>query len=218
MRLTSDSFPDMGMMPDECAFGLLGKDNEYVFGLNRNPQLTWTDVPAGARSLVLIDDDLDVPVSLDTFNKEGAVVAKNLPRRSLCHWVLVDLAPDGPPIALGEFSEQVTVGGKSGPAAARGARQGINAYTDWFAANEKMRGDYYGYDGPCPPWNDEIAHRYVFTLSALAIPRLDVEGRFGKEEVMAAMNHLPGRILGQASITGLYALSPGLRKPRPGAG
>ena len=36
-----------------------------------------------------------------------------------------------------------------------------------------MFGDYYGYDGPCPPWNDELVHRYVFTLYALDVPRLE---------------------------------------------
>ena len=29
MRLTSETFQDMGRMPDECAFGLLGPDKEY---------------------------------------------------------------------------------------------------------------------------------------------------------------------------------------------
>lgn len=213
MRITSDTFADMGMMPDECAFGLLGPDKQYVFGHNRNPQLAWSELPKGTQSLVLINDDLDVPVKLDTFNKEGAVVSKALSRRKLCHWVLIDLQPDSPPIALGEFSEGVTVRGKPGPEGPRETRQGINAYTEWFASHkdEKMVGDYFGYDGPCPPWNDEIPHRYVFTLYALNTPRLDIEGHFTKETVLQAMRRVPGRILGQASVTGLYALNPDLR-------
>ncbi len=216
MRLSSDTFPDMGMMPDECAFGLLGPGKQYELGLNRNPQLTWTDLPTGTRSLVLINDDLDVPVRLDTFNKEGAVVARDLPRRTLCHWILINLMPDGPPIALGEFSQGVTVGGKPGPAAVRGTLQGINGYTDWFASNQDavMMGNYYGYDGPCPPWNDEIPHRYVFTMYALDVPSLDVGNKdtFGKNDVLRAMQNGQARILGEASITGLYALNPDLRK------
>ena len=40
-------------------------------------------------------------------------------------------------------------------AGARGARQGINDYTGWFAGDADMAGNYFGYDGPCPPWNDE---------------------------------------------------------------
>jgi phosphatidylethanolamine-binding protein (PEBP) family uncharacterized protein len=123
--------------------------------------------------------------------------------------VLVDLAPDGPPIGLAEFSREVTIGGKPGPQAPRGTRQGINAYSAWFESNPKMRGDYYGYDGPCPPWNDEIPHRYVFTVYALDVPRLGVEGRFDKEAALEAMKL--ARVLGEASLTGLYALNPTLR-------
>ena len=72
--------------------------------------------------------------------------------------------------------------GKPGPAAPHGARQGINDYTGWFASDAAMSGDYYGYDGPCPPWNDELPHRYVFTVFALDVSRLSLPGRFGGHE------------------------------------
>ena len=68
-----------------------------------------------------------------------------------------------------------------------------------------MRGDYLGYDGPCPPWNDEIRHRYVFTLFALDIPRVPVEGTFTGQQVREA---IAGHILAQASLTGTYSLNP----------
>jgi Raf kinase inhibitor-like YbhB/YbcL family protein len=58
---------------------------------------------------------------------------------------------------------------------------------NWFAGDNDMRGDYYGYDGPCPPWNDEIVHRYVFTLFALDVDRLDIEGKLTGQQVRAAM-------------------------------
>lgn len=208
MKLLSDTFAHMEFMPDECAFGLLGPDKQYQWGANRNPHFAWSGLPKGTESLVLINDDLDVPVKLDTFNKDGSVVAKEQERRTLCHWLLVDLDPAGDPIRFGEFSDGVTVGGKPGPKAARGTRQGINEYTDWFKNDVKMRGDYFGYDGPCPPWNDERPHRYVFTLFALDIARLDVEGMFDKHAVLAAMR---GHTLADASITGLYALNPDVK-------
>ena len=47
-----------------------------------------------------------------------------------------------------EFSDDVTPRGKQ-DAAANGTRQGVNNYTEWFAGDNDMRGDYYGYDGPC---------------------------------------------------------------------
>ena len=102
----------------------------------------------------------------------------SLPRVDFFHWVLIDLPPDTPPIARGEFSDGVTARGKPGPHAPRGARQGINDYTGWFAGDKDMAGNYFGYDGPCPPWNDAIPHRYVFTLYALDVARLAVAGIF----------------------------------------
>lgn len=68
-----------------------------------------------------------------------------------------------------------------------------------------MAGDYYGYDGPCPPWNDTIVHHYHFTLYALDVPRCPVEGRFDRAEVLAAID---GHVLGRTSITGTYSLNP----------
>ena len=88
-------------------------------------------------------------------------------------------------------------------------RQGINDYTGWFAGDKDMGGDYYGYDGPCPPWNDSVVHHYVFTLYALNVPCLelhaDIEKRFTGADVLRAME---GKILAQASITGRYSLNP----------
>lgn len=94
---------------------------------------------------------------------------------------------------------------KADPAAPQGLRHGINDYTAWFAADEQMKGDYYGYDGPCPPWNDELMHHYIFTVYALDIPQLEIEGQITGQKVRDAM---AGHILDQASLTGLYSLNP----------
>ena len=67
-----------------------------------------------------------------------------------------------------------------------------------------MRGDYFGYDGPCPPWNDEIVHHYIFTLYALDVERLPIEGKFTGVQTRAA---LYGHILAEARLTGLYTLN-----------
>ena len=68
-----------------------------------------------------------------------------------------------------------------------------------------MEGKYFGYDGPCPPWNDSIRHRYIFTVYALDCEKLNVDGDFGGGEVLAAME---GHILDQVSITGTYSMNP----------
>jgi len=70
-----------------------------------------------------------------------------------------------------------------------------------------MSGDYFGYDGPCPPWNDALLHHYVFTLYALSLDRVPVEGRFNAADVRKA---IAGHVLAEAAITGTYTLNPRL--------
>ena len=65
--------------------------------------------------------------------------------------MLVDLAADLREIDEGAFSNGITPRGKGGPLAPMDARQGINSYSSWFANDHDMSGDYFGYDGPCPP-------------------------------------------------------------------
>jgi len=84
----------------------------------------------------------------------------------------------------------------------------VNEYAGWFASDAEMAGDYFGYDGPCPPWNDTLVHHYVFTLYALDIERLDVQGKFTGKHVLDAMR---GHILAESSVTGRYTLNPVLK-------
>ena len=103
--------------------------------------------------------------------KEDREIPSSLPRIDFYHWVLVDVPPTQRLIEAGSYSKEVKPRGKNGPAAPNNTRQGLNGYTEWFAGDHDMNGDYFGYDGPCPPWNDSIVHRYVFTLYALDVAR-----------------------------------------------
>ena len=205
MKLTSSSFINGQAIPGELAFCIADRAHHVCLGKNLNPQLGWYDVPAATQSFALICHDPDVPSRGDDVNREDRSVPAALPRIDFFHWVLFDLPADLREIRQGEFSREVTPRGKAGPAAAHGARQGINDYTTCFAGDNDMRGDYYGYDGPCPPWNDEIVHHYIFTLYALDIAALPLEGKVSGQQLRAA---LAGHILDQASLTGLYTLNP----------
>jgi Raf kinase inhibitor-like YbhB/YbcL family protein len=209
MKLWSDSFQDGGTIPGEFAFCVIDPKTHASLSANKNPHLAWSGLPAGAKSLVLICHDGDVPSKGDDVNQEGKTVPADLPRVDFFHWVLVDLPATTPAIAAAEFCGSVTPRGKTGPATARGARHGINDYTGWFASDADMSGDYYGYDGPCPPWNDSILHHYVFTLFALDIPRVPLEGKFTGPQVREAIR---GHTLDQAKIVGVYTLNPALLK------
>ena len=205
MKLSTTAFADGGAIPAEFAFGAIDPVAHIKLSRNRNPDFAWSGLPAGAKSLVLICHDPDVPSRGDDVNKEGRTVPASLARVDFFHWLLVDLPPDAAAIERGEFSDGVTARGKPGPHAPRGARQGINDYTGWFAGDKDMAGNYFGYDGPCPPWNDAIPHRYTFTLMALDVPRLGVSGMFKGADVR---NAAAGHVLAQAAVTGRYTLSP----------
>lgn len=213
MKLWSDSFKDGAAIPGEYAFCVIDPATHVALSNNKNPHLAWSDVPAGTKSLALIVHDPDVPSRGDDVNQDGKTVPADLPRVDFFHWVLVDLPANTTQIVAAEFCASVTPRGKSGPAIAdspiKGAqinpRQGLNDYTGWFAQDAQMAGDYFGYDGPCPPWNDSIVHRYVFTLYALDVASVAVDGKFTGAQVRDA---IAGHILEQASWSGRYTLNP----------
>jgi Raf kinase inhibitor-like YbhB/YbcL family protein len=208
MKLHSDSFTDGAAIPGQFAFAVIDPASHVAHSKNRNPHLAWSDAPAVARSFALICHDYDVPSRGDDVNQEGREIPSSLPRVDFFHWLLLDIPPGVREIAAGSQSEGVVARGKPGPNTSGGMRHGINDYTGWFAADPDMKGDYYGYDGPCPPWNDSIIHHYVFTVYALDIPSLEVRGQLTGANVRAA---LAGHVLAQAHLTGTYTLNPRLR-------
>lgn len=205
MKLWSDSFAHGDPISVKNAFGKHHPESHVELSDNTNPHLAWSDVPAGTRSFVLVCHDADVPSKPDDVNKEGRTVPADLPRVEFTHWVLVDIPATKTSIAEGEFAKGVTARGKPGPEAPGGMRQGVNDYTGWFAGDADMKGTYYGYDGPCPPWNDSIVHHYHFTLYALDVPRCPAEGELRAADVKKAIE---GHVLAQASLMGTYAINP----------
>lgn len=209
MKLWSNSFKDGDTIPVGFAFGAPDPNTHVTLSSNRNPHLAWRDLPAGTKSLAILCHDPDVPSKGDDVNQEDRSIPADLPRVDFFHWTIIDLPADLNSIAEGEFSDSVSARGKAGPETKHGARHGINDYTSWFAGDPDMSGDYFGYDGPCPPWNDTLLHHYVFTLYALDIPKLALEGAFNGQQVRDAMaNH----VLAETSITGTYTLNPSLMK------
>jgi Raf kinase inhibitor-like YbhB/YbcL family protein len=209
MKLNSTSFVDGTVLDPTFAFGKIDPKSKVTLSNNRNPQLSWENAPVGTKSFAVICHDPDVPSAGDDVNQDGREIPADLPRVDFYHWILVDLASNITLIKEGEFSSNVTGKGKRGPSAAHGARQGVNDYTNWFASDPDMSGDYYGYDGPCPPWNDSIIHHYVFTVYALDVETLPIMGRFTGPDVMKVINQ---HKLGSASLTGTYTLNPRLAK------
>ena len=199
MHLRSDSFENGKPIPVEFAMG-----RADGFAGNRNPHLAWDEVPEGARSFALLCIDPDSPTVAETVGRDDLEIPVEQPRGDFVHWVLVDIAADTRGIAAGSCSDGITAKGKQEPPGPPGSRQGLNDYTGWFAGDAGMGGDYFGYDGPCPPFNDLRMHRYFFRLFALDVEKLPVPERFTAVDVFRAMH---GHVLGEALVHGTYSLN-----------
>ena len=210
MKVTSQSFRDDGAIPGRCAFAVIDPKAHVRLADNRNPELSWTGAPAGTKSFAVLCIDADAPTVGTDVNKEGRSVSKSLPRAEFMHWAMVDVPAGITRIEEGACSQGVTARGKKDPKGPAGSRQGLNDYTGWFKGDKDMDGKYLGYDGPCPPWNDERPHRYRFEVHALDLARCPVEGAFTVADVRKA---IAGHTLASAAITGAYTLNPAVQLP-----
>lgn len=205
MRLWSESFHHGAAIPEAFAFGKRDPNGRIALSDNRSPQLGWSDLPTGTRSLVLVCHDPDVPSRPDDVNQEGRRIPADLPRVTFFHWLLMDIPASSTSLEAGALSSGITPRGKPGPeVAGHMMRQGVNDYTAWFSGDPDMGGTYFGYDGPCPPWNDTIVHHYHFTLYALDVARAPVEGAVTGEALRAA---IAPHVLGQAALMGTYSIA-----------
>jgi Raf kinase inhibitor-like YbhB/YbcL family protein len=93
MKLISSAFENEGKIPGKYTCD----------GKNISPPLAISDVPTGAKSLVLIMDDPDVPKSI---RKDGM----------WDHWVVFNIPPDTREIPEGQEPEGVPGTGTSGDA------------------------------------------------------------------------------------------------------
>jgi Raf kinase inhibitor-like YbhB/YbcL family protein len=199
MRIHSDSFENGKPISAEFAMG-----QADGFAGNRNPHLAWDEVPQGTRSFVLLCIDPDAPTVAETVGREDLEIPVEQPRGDFVHWTMIDIAADARSIVAGSCSDGITAKGKQNPPGPPGSRQGLNDYTGWFAGDAQMGGDYYGYDGPYPPFNDLRTHRYFFRLFALDVEKLQVPERFAAADVFRAMH---GHVLGEALVHGTYSLN-----------
>ncbi|WP_280562784.1 YbhB/YbcL family Raf kinase inhibitor-like protein [Chromohalobacter sp. 48-RD10] len=208
MRIDVQDIIDGEPIPERFAFAVPDPEQHLRFSDNRNPRVRWHDVPAGTLSLALLVVDVDAPTDPGDVNQEGHSVPADLPRADFYHWVLIDIPVQVSGIDEGEDADGVVAMGKAPGETGKGVR-GINSYTDFFVDDEQLEGIYGGYDGPCPPWNDALVHRYHFTVYALDVASLGLQGEFTGDEVLDAMQ---GHVIEQSSVMGTYTLNPELAR------
>jgi Raf kinase inhibitor-like YbhB/YbcL family protein len=171
---------------------------------NISPSVSWSRGPSATRSYALIMTDLDVPKDLSTINKPGVLLTAETPRVPFIHWVLVDIPPKITRLRRGEESAGFVPKGNSIGPTDHGLR-GANVYTHYYPKDSPLAGPRGGYDGPCPPHNDVVAHRYVTRVYALDVPSLGLQGMFFGEDALRAMQ---GHVLASGEATAVYSATP----------
>ena len=111
MQLEVSGIADGAQIPERFAFGVTDPETHVRLSDNRNPALSWSELPEGTKSLALICVDTDVPSRPDDVNQEGRTVPADLPRCNFYHWVMVDIPPGVSSIAEGECSDGITARG-----------------------------------------------------------------------------------------------------------
>ncbi|HVJ35377.1 MAG TPA: YbhB/YbcL family Raf kinase inhibitor-like protein [Terriglobia bacterium] len=198
-----DGLDPQGRFADAQAFCRPAVEGHVAAGADISPAVRWSRGPYGTRSFALLLQDADVPVDFSTANQEGKVIAVEAPRRTITHWVLVDIPVKVTSLQAGVEGDRLTPKGKPQIATDHG-RRGLNDYGPFMASNLDMAGDYAGYDGPCPPWNDQRLHHYTLTVFALSVGHLPVEGKFDGGAVLEAIEPY---ILAKGSASATYSLN-----------
>jgi len=194
-------------IPEKYAFCIPARENHVTLGENKSPAIHWSGAPDGTASYAIICHDPDVPTVLEDVNNESRNIPANQPRMTFYHWLLADIPATLSNLEEGAESAGIQPGGKAPGKTSHGVR-GLNNYTHWFANDENMKGNYGGYDGPCPPWNDERMHHYHFTVYALDTKTLGLADNFTGPDLEKAME---GHILAKGEWIGTYTLNPALR-------
>jgi hypothetical protein len=207
MELFSTSFVDGGKVQPRCALAIPADPGPVEFAGNRNPHLSWSNAADATRSYVVTCIDHDCPSAPDDVNQPDREVPSSLSRVDFTHWLLANVGVDVTTIEEESHSDGVTPRGKDADGAPIGVH-GLNDYTSWFAGDPDLEGQWNGYDGTAPLWNDSIPHHYEFTVYALGVEGLNLEPGSSRGDLETATG---GHVLESVSMTGLYyALNPRL--------
>lgn len=204
LKVHVDSIKSGQAIPNKYAFCVPAAQGHAGPGPDISPPISWSKGPKGTRSYAVILTDTDSPkTNRDKMNKEGMTIPGTSERQTFYHWVLVDIPANVRSLKEGADSNARVVHGKTTPSAV--GTHGLNMYTVAFVANDAMKGKYLGYDGPCPPWNDEAIHHYHFFVYALSVKSLALPADF---DGPAAMDAMKGKVLAEGKLDSIYVTNP----------
>jgi Raf kinase inhibitor-like YbhB/YbcL family protein len=209
MTIESSSLADGRPIPEVHAVATPTPDGRgEMAGADRSPHLRWSGEPEGTRSFAISVVDPDVPADRGRMGVEGLPLGDDEARVDFAHWLVADIPADVHEIPEGAGGDGFVAHGREPGRPAFGGVEGQNGYRGLFEGNPDLEGTYGGWNGPFPPWNDEIVHRYETTVHALDVETLGLAPGFTLEEFRAA---LEGHVLDRATIVPTYTLNPSLR-------
>ncbi len=167
----------------------VGKDGD---GENLRPEISWENAPEGTKSFAVIVVDPDVPTDFTDAGKEGKTIPADQKRQDFVHYALIDIPANINKIEAGK-------GRGTNKAKENAGKTGINDYAV-FMPNAKTE-DHAGWDGMCPPWNDERTHHYNFIVYALKVETLGLKDGFKASE---AYKLAKANSIAEARIIGTY--------------
>jgi phosphatidylethanolamine-binding protein (PEBP) family uncharacterized protein len=206
LKVRVDSIKSGGMIPEKFSFCQAAATGHLAPGKDISPRITWTAGPRGTKSYAVFFSDSDSPKeNRDKMNKEGMTVPASTPRQTYFHMVLVDIPASVRALKEGNASTARVPHGKPATDTKVGV-PGLNTFTAVTAGNDALKGKYYGYDGPCPAWNDEISpHHFNFTVYALSVKTLGLGADFDGPAALAA---LKDKVLAEGKFVALYSTNP----------
>ncbi len=206
LKVRVDTIKKGGMIPTKYAFCMAAAKGHIAPGPDISPAISWSKGPKGTQSYAVIATDTDSPkTDREKMNKEGMTVPKTATRQTFFHMALVDIPANVRSLKEGAASNARVVHGKSAAQTMVGV-PGLMDFTKIFAANDALKGKYYGYDGPCSPWNDEIdPHHFHFMVYALKVKSLGLPADF---DGPAAMEAMKDKVLAEGKLDAIYTTNP----------
>lgn len=192
LTVTLDGIANGAPLPQKFAYCLPDeKGQSSMTGKNISPAISWSKGPEGTKSYAVIMVDPDVPAVFDDAGKEGKTLPADMPRQNFYHWTVVGIPADVNSIAEGK-GKDASVG-----------TLGVSDYPKFMGKEDTQ--PYMGYDGACPPWNDERVHHYHFQVFAL-----DTEKPEGLKETFTgaqAEAAIVPHVLAKGEVVATYTLN-----------
>ena len=197
IKVTVDGLDAKGFIEPRYAYCVAAAQGHTEPGENHNVGLRWTAGPQGTKSYAVIMVDEDVPTDFTMANKEGETIPYAMPRRPFYHWVLVNIPTHI--MTIPASTDSASIAAKPSAVSTYGFR-GRNDYTSGMDIRA-------GYDGPCPPWNDERVHHYHFRVYALRTEAIDTTGILNGQR---ALSLIAPHVLAVGEAVGKYTQNPAL--------